>query len=150
MGVNFLGAVSWFAEGFWLTLGLLLVNFCFLLDEPLFDFSDWSVLHILCLFLGFVSVFSDNRVRAYLGQWVPKDLTVMQGALVYWLTLERYAVAVVSVSGLHFLVPLEAELFDLVEVHSFLFNWVSTSIFFVWLLALFSLFLGYAINLSLG
>jgi hypothetical protein len=112
-------------------LGLFFVNFCFLLDEPFFDLSDWSVLHVLCLFLGLVSILSENRVRAHLGQWVPKDLTVVQGILSFWLTLERYTALVVSVSGLHFLVPLEAELFDLVELHFFLCSWVSTSIFFV-------------------
>lgn len=104
----------------------------------------------MCLFVGFISVFSENKVRAGLGQWVPKDLTVMQAILVFWLTFERYTAAIVSFSGVHFLVPMEAELFDLVDVHAFLFNWISTSIFLVWLIALFALFLGYAINLSLA
>lgn len=74
-------ASLWFFDGFWLILGLFFINYSLFLDEPLFDFSDWSGIHVLCLFIGFVSIFSENKIRAMLGQWVPKDLTVMQAIL---------------------------------------------------------------------
>ncbi len=53
-------------------------------------------------------------------------------------------------SGVHFLVPLEAELFDLIDTQAFLFGWVSSSIFLVWLLALLSLFFAYLLSLGLA
>lgn len=105
-------------------------------------------MHILCLFIGLISILNENRIRALFGQWVPKDLTVNQGILVFWLSLERYTVAIISISGIHFLVPLEAELFDLIEVNSFLLNWINTHVLNNWLISLLLLISIYLINLS--
>ena len=99
-----------------LLAGMALANFFFHMDEPLFELSELSMVHVSTLgFALFVTV-NDLRVRARYGQWVPKDQTVLNGALSYWLTLERYTAAILTVSGFHFLLPLEADLFDMVDV----------------------------------
>jgi hypothetical protein len=74
--------------------------------------------HLFLLIVSLVGVCSELRVRAFLGQWGVKDLQVAQGILAFWFSLERYSALVLLVSGLHFLTPLEAELMDIVEVHS--------------------------------
>lgn len=143
-------ASLWFFDGFWLILGLFFINYSLFLDEPLFDFSDWSGIHVLCLFIGFVSIFSENKIRAMLGQWVPKDLTVMQAILSFWLTFERYTAIIISFSGLHFLVPAEAELFDMVDLQAYFYAWATTTLLPVFFLALLAAYLSYALNLALS
>jgi hypothetical protein len=81
MPSSLLRASNLFTEGFLLLFVLSFINFCFLLDEPFLDLSDWSVVHILCLFVGLISILSENKLRASFGQYGPKDLSVMQAIL---------------------------------------------------------------------
>lgn len=150
MRIKSTGVSLWLFDGFWLILGLFFINYSLFLDEPFFDFSDWSAIHIICLFIGFVGIFSENKVRAMLGQWVPKDLTVMQAILSFWLTFERYTALIISFSGLHFLVPAEAELFDMVDLQAYLYAWATSTLLPVFFLILFATYLSYALNLSLS
>jgi hypothetical protein len=43
----------------------------------------------------------------------------MQGALSFWLSLILYGFAIIAISAIHFLAPMESELFDTVDVYYF-------------------------------
>lgn len=75
---------------------------------------------------------------------------MLNGALSYWLTLERYTAAILTVSGFHFLLPLEAELFDMVDVWCALFTWAATALVTPLLIGLLILFLTYMVAAALS
>ena len=144
------GRFDWAYETAALLAGIGLTNFFFHMDEPLFELSELSMIHVATLGFALLVTFNDLRVRGRYGQWAPKDHTVMNGALSYWLTLERYTAAIFTVSGLHFLLPLEAELFDMVDAWCALFAWAATSLVIPLLIGLLVLFLTYMVASALS
>jgi hypothetical protein len=120
--------LGWLWEGFQLIVGVLVIGFTFSLEEPLFDMSDWNFTHVVLLTFSLLSVFTELRIRSYYGQLGIKDGQVSQGVLAFWLALERYAALILVVSGLHFLMPIEVDLYDLVDVFSVYNNLFSLSI----------------------
>jgi len=143
------GRLDWAYETPVLLVGMALANFFFHMDEPLFELSELSMAHVAVLGLALFATVNDLRVRARYGQWGPKDQAVLNGALAFWLTFERYTAAIFTVSSLHFLLPLEADLFDLVDVWCALFVWVAVSLVTPLLVALAALFLTYMLASAL-
>jgi hypothetical protein len=139
------GRFDWAYDTAVLLAGMAVTNFFFHMDEPFFELSELSMIHAATLGFALLVTVNDLRVRARHGQWAPKDHAVMNGALSYWLTLERYTAAILTVSGLHFLLPLEAELFDMVDVSCALFMWAATALVVPLFVGLFILFLTYMV-----
>lgn len=141
---------------FYEALGLVflwsLLSFCFLDEEPVFDFSDWNLTHICLLGLGFFSFTWENILRARSGAYVYKDLVLLYATFFYVYSLERYMQLIQIVFFCHCLAPLEVDLMDSVEVflEYYMIASVYLSVSVVWVILLSSVgFLG-ASSLSLG
>jgi hypothetical protein len=105
-----------------------LTSFCFFDEEPLLDFSDWSVAHCMLFLLGLFLAYSETSLRARYGQDTQVGDVVLLAGLTSWLRLVNYARLVIFVIGFHLLTPLEAELMELVAVHSALGAWLGLTV----------------------
>jgi hypothetical protein len=65
---------------------LLVSGSVFLLfdEEPVFDFSDWNVTHVLLFAVSLFVVIWENSMRARLGQWVYKDQVLLFASLTFY------------------------------------------------------------------
>ncbi len=138
------------------SLGLIglwvLLSFCILDEEPVFDFSDWNLTHVCLLCLGFFAFVWENLLRARSGAYVYKDLILAYATFFFIYSIERYMQLIQVVFFCHCLSPLEADLMDSVEVFVEYFQIVSLylSIATMWVVLLGCIaFLG-AANLSYG
>lgn len=105
-----------------------LTTFLFFDEEPVFDFSDWNLIHVAMFTLAAVSICFDLTMRSRYGQFVHKDQSALCATLTFWFWLENYFRAVVIIFSFHSLTPLEAELFELVEVYNLMAIWISCEI----------------------
>lgn len=139
-------------EAFGLVFFWSLLSFFMLDEEPIFDFSDWNLTHVILLGLGFFSFSWENILRSRSGAYVYKDLVLLYATFFFVYSLERYMQLVQIVFFCHCLAPLEIDLMDSVEVFLEYFAiasaYLSVSVVWVTLLSLIAL-LG-AINLSFG
>lgn len=116
---------------FWL-LSLVTISissFLFFDEEPLFDITDLNVVHVFLIIICFFSVVWENMLKSKYGQYLLKDQSLLFAFSSYWFVLENYIYLVVIVFCFHCLVPLEAELFELVEIYSCVFMWYSNFVF---------------------
>lgn len=141
---------SWLREGASLIALLGLTAFCFFDEEPLFDASDWNGLHCVLLLFSVMAVVWENVTRARYGQFVYKDQVLLFATFSFWFFLENYTRIIIIVFCIHSLIPLEAELFELVEVYQTLTRWVSSSILLPLCILTLTLFMALALNLTIG
>lgn len=142
--------LSWLKEGFSLILILSFSAFCLFDEEPVFDASDWNVLHCVLLLFSAMAVVWENTTRARYGQFVYKDQVLLFATFSFWFFLENYFRVVVIAFCLHSLVPLEAELIELVEVHQCLTRWINIAVLTPLLWLTLSIFFAILCNLSIG
>jgi hypothetical protein len=107
---------------------IILVIFFFFDEEPFLDPTDWNVVHVILLLFSVLIVAWDNIIRSKLGQYVFKDLVLLNATFSFWFGLETYARLVVIVFCFHCLTPLELELVELIEVHQTLVIWYTLQI----------------------
>lgn len=109
-------------------VGLASVYFLFFDEEPLFDFSDWNLTHVFLLLLCSLLAYSETSLRARYGQTSETDDFVTLAAITSWVRLVNYTRLILIFFGFHYLVPLEAELVEMVEVHLLCSSWFSASL----------------------
>jgi hypothetical protein len=137
---------------FWIIFifNILLSVFIFFDEEPLFDFTDWNIIHIFFIVISLISIINENMIKSRYGQYVFKDKILLFSAFSYWFFLQNYMYIVVIGFCFHCLTPLEIEIFELVEVFSSMINWISFLWLFNLLLISFILFLILLINFCLN
>ena len=74
---------GWLTEHLGVVLGLLIVGFLCVDEEPLLDLSDFNLVHVGVLVLSGLAVYFDLSLRARSGQYVSKDLTVAAAAFTF-------------------------------------------------------------------
>lgn len=141
---------NWLREGVAVVFLLAASAFIFFDEEPLFDASDWNGLHCALLLFSTVAVIWENITRARYGQFVYKDQVLMFSTFSFWFFLENYMRLIVIVFCTHSLVPLEAELVELVEVYQTLTRWISVGVLPSICMLTLSLFLAIMLNLAIG
>jgi hypothetical protein len=130
---------------------LVFLSIFFLFDEePLFDFSDWSVAQVFLFVLALCVCVWENSMRARLGQWAHKDQVLLFASLSFFWSMDNYVRAIVIIFCLHGLTPLEVELFEMVEVGSVLMVWWSSQVFPLLAYSIGALGLGIVLNMALG
>lgn len=118
----------------------------FLDEEPVFDPTDWNLVHIILFLLSLLIVIWDNIVRARYGQFVYKDQVLLFSTFSFWFSLENYIRLIVIFFCFHCLSPFELELVELVEVYGSLLVWYSGDMLFL----LMALVLIYTLTLALN
>lgn len=131
-------------------LSFFVVFFFFLDEEPVFDFSDWNFVHIFLLIICTLLAYSETSLRSRFGQSTEFDDLVSLSAITSWIRLVNYFRLILVFFGFHYLVPLESELFELVEVHLLLSDWLGSSLFQNLFLIFFSIFVLTTITQSLN
>ena len=115
-------------DALWL-LGLSLgLSYCLFDEEPVFDFSDWSLLHVLLLLGATAVVINENILRSQAGQYVYKDQAALVAALNFWFGCENYFRLILVVFSVLCLAPLEADLFETVVVFHSVSAWATWEI----------------------
>lgn len=125
---------------------LFVVSFIFFDEEPFFDITDFNIVHIFFLIVCFIIIIFENIVKSKYGQFLFKDQVLMFSTFSYWFFLQNYVLIVLIIFFFHCLVPLEIELFELVEIYNTLFVWTSTVIFINLSILVFFFFLILIIN----
>lgn len=137
-------------DWFIVLLSIILVIFFFFDEEPFLDPTDWNIVHVILFLFSILIVIWENIVKSKFGQYVFKDLVLLNATFSFWFGLETYARLVVIVFCFHCLTPLELELIELVEVHQTLVVWytfqVMPSLLIISACYLFILQINYALN----
>lgn len=96
---------------------MFLVSFLSFDEEPILDLSDFNLIHVWLVVFSALVVYFDLLLRARFGQFVTKDLTSLVAAFTFMWGLENYVRILLVVFCLHNLMPLEVDLFELVELY---------------------------------
>lgn len=140
----------WLREGVIFLIALGVAAFCFFDEEPLFDASDWNGIHVLLLLFSAMAVIWENVTRARFGQFVYKDQVLLFATFSFWFFIENYFRLIVITFCFHSLMPLEAELIELVEVYQSLMRWVSVTLLPGLLVLTVTLSFALLLNLAIG
>lgn len=138
--MSFKSLISWLFSSFkflsdmpskkpeWLTVSFkdwvfffIITSFVFFIccdDEPLLEFSDWSIFHIVCVIISTFSVFGENIYKTEFGYHTTKDDTLLKTTSTYSTNIFLYFLCIVLVVFMHMLQPLDSNLFDNVETLS--------------------------------
>lgn len=117
-----------FSEWSCLCVIIVLGVFLFFDEEPLFDPTDWNIVHVLLFLICLWIVVWENIVRARYGQFVYKDQVLVFSTFSFWFALENYSRLIVIIFCFHCLAPLDLDLVELVEVYQTLMSWYTTDI----------------------
>lgn len=114
----------------WATLAVIICLgvFLFFDEEPLFDPTDWNIVHVVLITASLWIVVWENIVRSRYGQFVYKDQVLLFSTFTFWFALENYTRLIIIVFCFHCLTPLELELVELVEVFQTLMVWYTTDL----------------------
>lgn len=124
--------------------------FFFFDEEPFFDMTDLNIIHIFFLIVTLVSIVYENIIKSRYGQFLFKDQVLLFSTFSYFFFLQNYVIIVIFIFFFHSLVPLEIELFELVEIYSTLFSWLTyniiSNLIIMTVIFLLILFLNFYIN----
>ena len=98
-------------------MALVTVSFCSFDEEPILDMSDLNLLHVWVLTFALLITYFDLVLRARVGQYLSKDVVLVGAAFTFVWGLENYVRVLLLVFCLHNLLPLEIDLFELIEVY---------------------------------
>jgi hypothetical protein len=84
--------------------------------------TDLNIIHIFFLIVTLVSIVYENIIKSRYGQFLFKDQVLLFSTFSYFFFLQNYVIIVIFIFFFHSLVPLEIELFELVEIYSTLFS----------------------------
>lgn len=129
---------------------LAVLSFLFFDEEPVFDFTDWNLLHVWLLVFCISIILFEPTLRAQAGQFVYKDLVSMVAALTFWLGLENYVRLILVVFCLHNLFPLEVDLLEQTEVLLLYSNWLTLELLPAGFVLFLLVGLSHGLNAALG
>lgn len=102
--------------------------FFFFDEEPFFDVTDWNIIHVFFFIVCIFVITFENVLKSKYGQFLFKDQTLLFATFSYWFFLENYIFLIIIFFCFHCLLPLEIELFELVEVYNNVLVWYTYSI----------------------
>lgn len=106
-----------FNENFVLLVCLSLTCFCIFDEEPVFDYTDLNLLHVVLFAVSLCVVIAELVTRARFGHFTYKDVVSLLAAMAFWQQLDNYVRALLFIFAIHALTPLELDLLELTEAY---------------------------------
>lgn len=101
-----------FTEGVFFFMLTVLAVFLVFDEEPLFDFTDLNITHVILFTFCLTFIWAEHALRTRFGQYTYKDQVSLYGALGWLNLMNNYFRLLLAVFSLHALVPLEADLIE--------------------------------------
>lgn len=137
-------------EGVSFFLLTILSIFLFFDEEPLFDFTDLNITHVLLFTFCLTFIWAEHVLRSRFGQFTYKDQVAFYGALGWLNLMNNYFRLLFAIFSLHALVPLEADLIEQSESLFLCINYFSVTMGKPLLFISFVWGLGFFLNLTMS
>ena len=112
--------------------------------------TDLNIIHIFFIIITFIIIIYENIIKSRYGQFLFKDQTLLFSTFSYFFFLQNYILIIIIIFFFHSLVPLEIELFELVDIYNTLQVWLFynliINLFIIFIVFLLVLLINFYIN----